>query len=268
MMRPSVSDPGRLIAHRGASQFAPENTLVAFRHAVEQGARWIEFDVSLLGDRTPVIFHDATLDRCTDTSGTLSGLTALDLAAIDAGNWHSELYRAERIPTLAQGLDTIAELGIFANLEIKPQAGDPEEIAAIVANVLRARGWSAEKIVVSSFSVDAVRAIRALIPEQPVAILWRDPPADWAQTAEDLGAEAVHLRYEALTSELLLEARRSRIGVRVYTINRPELMVAFRGSGLTGVITDHPPLFLEDTEWRRWCGDQLIDSRVRSRSPR
>ena len=80
--RPDTSTPGRIVAHRGASRIAPENTLSAFRVAAQQGARWLEFDVSLLGDNTPVLHHDATLDRCTDSAGPLDRLTASDLAAI------------------------------------------------------------------------------------------------------------------------------------------------------------------------------------------
>ena len=71
---PNVPNKGRIIAHRGASQTAPENTLAAFRKALEQGVNWVEFDVSLLGDSTPVLHHDDTLDRCTDGTGPLSAL--------------------------------------------------------------------------------------------------------------------------------------------------------------------------------------------------
>ena len=78
-------DPGRIVAHRGASRVAPENTLAAFREAAAQGARWIEFDVSLLGDGTPVIFHDPTLDRCTDATGPLGTGVATRAAGAGGG---------------------------------------------------------------------------------------------------------------------------------------------------------------------------------------
>ena len=82
---PNVLNKGRIIAHRGASQVAPENTLAAFRKALEQGVDWVEFDVSLLGDDTPVIHHDETLDRCTDATGTLREIGQNHLATIRAG---------------------------------------------------------------------------------------------------------------------------------------------------------------------------------------
>ncbi|MEM6932877.1 MAG: glycerophosphodiester phosphodiesterase family protein [Pseudomonadota bacterium] len=250
--QPKTTDPGRVIAHRGASMTAPENTLAAFREAARQGARWIEFDVSLLGDKTPVIFHDATLDRCTRVSGCLTDLKVDDLASIDAGSWHSKIYEGERIPKLTQCLDMIAESGLFANLEIKPHSGDPVEIAEIVARELTLRNWAKSSITVSSFSIQTLSALRSLRVNQPLAVLWRHPPDDWAITARELEAEAIHVEYTSLTSELLLEARRRKIGLRVYTINRPELIEQFRNLGLLGVITDHPLSFFEDPSWLGW----------------
>ncbi|MEM1162207.1 MAG: glycerophosphodiester phosphodiesterase family protein, partial [Pseudomonadota bacterium] len=116
--RPNLPDPGRIIAHRGASQVAPENTLKAFRTADRQGAYWLEFDVSLLGDGTAVIHHDDTLDRCTNATGPLSGIAAADLSDIEAGE-------GEPLPTLSAALDLIKEFGFFANLEMKPHALEP-----------------------------------------------------------------------------------------------------------------------------------------------
>ncbi|MEM7423234.1 MAG: glycerophosphodiester phosphodiesterase family protein [Pseudomonadota bacterium] len=88
MNRPNVLDPGPIIAHRGARLVAPENTLLAFRMAEAQGTPWVEFDVSLLGDGTPVVHHDATLDRCTDATGSLQSIGKDDLADIDAAAGH------------------------------------------------------------------------------------------------------------------------------------------------------------------------------------
>ena len=114
--RPDTSTRGRIVAHRGASRAAPENTLIAFRLAARQGARWLEFDVSLLGDGTPVLHHDRTLDRCTDGTGRLDRLTAADLAGIDAGRWFGAQYTGEPLATLEQALDLIGELDLSANL--------------------------------------------------------------------------------------------------------------------------------------------------------
>lgn len=251
--RPDTSSPGRIIAHRGASRAAPENTLAAFRLAARQGARWIEFDVSLLGDETPAIHHDATLDRCTDRSGSLDRLTASDLAGIDSGSWFGPRYAGEPVATLERTLDLIAALDLSANLEMKPHGAGPGAIARAVTAALAARPWSRSRILVSSFDPGALAALRRLMPAQPLAVLYEDPPADWPDQLARLRASSLHIGHQHLNPEILSAARAQGVHLRVYTINEPDRMVRFRDTGLTGVITDHPPLFLDDPAWARWA---------------
>ncbi|MBY8976336.1 hypothetical protein KHP62_10995 [Rhodobacteraceae bacterium NNCM2] len=252
MTTPTTSDPGRIIAHRGASRMAPENTLAAFREAHSQGVSWIEFDVSLIGDGTPIIHHDGTLDRCTNQSGPITSITAGDLPGITAGGWFSPRYSDEPLPRLDAALDLIGELDLYANLEIKTHDEAPERIAGVVETHLAQYSWSRDRIVVSSFEIPTLEAFRRLSPEQPVAVLWSDPPTGWQEVTRRLSASALHIDYRSITSELLLEAKREGLDLRVYTINQPDLMVPFRQAGLTSVITDHPPLFLEQPEWKAW----------------
>jgi glycerophosphoryl diester phosphodiesterase len=251
--RPATADPGRVIAHRGASRAAPENTLAAFRAAAGQGARWIEFDVSLLGDGTPVVFHDATLDRCTDATGPLCGIGRADLGRISAGVRHGGRFAGEPIPTLEAALDLIDALGLFANLEIKPHATPRGATAAAAARALRARPWAPARIVTSSFDLDELAAMREALPDAPVAVLYTRPPRDWRARLEALRAEALHVQFDKVTPPLLAEAREAGFRVRVYTINQPARIVPLRGQGLTSVITDHPPLFLDDPAWAEWA---------------
>lgn len=253
--RPCTSTPGRIVAHRGASRAAPENTLAAFRLAADQGARWIEFDVSLIGDGTPVILHDATLERCTDHRGPLARLAADDLAAIDAGGWFGPDFAAEPLPTLVATLDLIAGLGLSANLEMKPHDDPPEAMAEAVEAALAARPWSGARILVSSFDLAALEALRRRMPQQPIAVLYEAPPTDWPARLAELQAGSLHIRHRHLTAELLATAAAEGIAVRVYTVNDPALMAPFRDAGLTGVITDHPPLFLDDPAWAAWAAD-------------
>ncbi len=244
--RPNVSDPGRVAAHRGASRVAPENTLGAFREAVRQGTHWVEFDVSLLGDGTPVIHHDATLDRRTNRTGPLSAIGAGDLPGIEAGP-------GEPLATLDQALDLLGSMGCYANLEMKPHALASGTQSAVVARALRARPWTATRVITSSFSTAELAALRHEMPCAPLAALYHKPPDDWPQVVDRLGAAALHVGYTYLSQSLLDTARRRGIDVRVFTINEPALMAPFRALGLTGVITDHPPLFLDDPDWRAWA---------------
>jgi len=256
--RPDTDTPGRIVAHRGGNRDAPENTLAAFRLASRLGARWLEFDVSLLGDGTPVLHHDATLDRCTDATGPLDRLTAADLAGIDAGGWFGVQYTGEPLATLEQALDLIGELGLSANLEMKLHHAPPEPFARAVVKALDSRPWARARILVSSYSLGALETLRRLMPDQPLAVLYKNPPADWPETLAALGACSLHIRHEYLTRDILAQARADGFRVRVYTVNEPPRMEPFRAAGLTGVITNHPPLFLDDPAWAAWADDQAV----------
>ena len=251
--RPNVSDPGRVIAHRGASRVAPENTLSAFRQAEAQGVFWVEFDVSLLGDGTPVIHHDDTLDRCTSRSGPLTAINAGDLLGIDAGVAHGGAYPDEPLATLDQALDLLEDMRFYANLEMKTHDADPALMARIVADALRARPWTRHRIITSSFELPTLAALRQEMPDAPLAVLYEVPPPDWKARLTELDAAALHIHFTQISQSLLTEAASFGFDVRVYTINHPELMEHFREHGLTSVITDHPPLFLEQEGWAAWA---------------
>ncbi len=249
---PNVQKNGRIIAHRGASRVAPENTIAAFRKALEQGVDWVEFDVSLLGDNTPVIHHDDTLDRCTDGSGPLTGIGRKDLATIRAGKLHGAAFAKEKIPLLEAALDLFESTGMSANLEMKPHDGTPGTLAAMVHDALAKRIWAPERIIASSFDHDELAALRARMPEIPLAALWVEPPEDFRTVLTDLEAAAAHIHYPHLSQSLLQEATSYGFDVRVYTVNEVRVMAPFRELGLTSVITDHPPMFLDDSDWAEW----------------
>jgi glycerophosphoryl diester phosphodiesterase len=256
--RPDTRTLGRIVAHRGASRVAPENTLAAFREAARQGAGWVEFDVSLLGDSTPVVHHDGTLERCTDATGPLSERSAADLDGIDAGSWFGPKFAGEPLATLAQALDEIDALGLSANLEMKPHGEPRGGLDRAVATTLRDRAWTQDRILVSSFDLDALSALRDQMPDQPIAVLYDSPPKNWPRVLESMRASSLHLWHECLTPQILAEAREHGFHVRVFTINEPARMEPFREAGLTGVITDHPPLFLDDPAWAAWGSNQAV----------
>ena len=252
---PNLANQGRIIAHRGASQVAPENTLAAFRAAKEQGVNWVEFDVSLLGDMTPVVHHDATLDRCTDAEGPLAQISASDLATIHAGKLYGATFAQEKLPNLDAVLDLLDATGMYANLEMKLHGSAPGTLADAVHFALSMRPWSVKRIIVSSFDHDELAALRSCMPEVAIAALWEQPPCDFRRTLSELQAAALHLSYAYLSQGLLQEAISYGYDVRVYTVNNPSVMAPFRAFGLTSVITDHPPLFLNDPDWAMWANE-------------
>ncbi len=108
------------------------------------------------------------------------------------------------------------------------------------------------------------------MPDQPLAVLYKNPPAAWPEALAALGACSLHIRHEWLTGEILSRARADGVHVRVYTINEPPRLELFRTAGLTGVFTDHPPLFLDDPAWAEWADNHVghYNQRPASSSPR
>lgn len=251
---PRTDTPGRIIAHRGASRVAPENTLAAIRTAAEMGVRWIEFDVSLLGTDLPVVHHDGSFGRTTSGRGLLADAKASDLAGIDAGAWFGKAFRGEPLPTLAAVLDLLDALGMSANLELKTHASEGPRLVEAVAPMLESRPWTRSRIIVSSFDHETLGLFRTAMPSQPLALLWVRPPPDWAEQVTAMAGAALHCDWRSLDGHVLREARTHGHEVRVYTINDPEPLRPFMHHGLTGVITDHPPLFLDQPDWLDWAG--------------
>ena len=120
-------DGVRVVAHRGAAKFAPENTIAAFNKAAELGADLIEFDVRQTKDGQLVVMHDPTVDRTTDGCGQVAGMTLAEVKELDAGAWFDARYRGERVPTLQDTLDAIRGQA-FPNIDFK--AGSPEKLVA------------------------------------------------------------------------------------------------------------------------------------------
>lgn len=241
--------PPRLVAHRGASGSAPENTLAAFRRAGALGASWVEFDVTLLGDGTPVIFHDATLDRTTDRTGPLNAIGRADLATIDAGLRFGPAFAGERIPTLAETLALLRDAGLSANIELKPH-GASVETAAAVADALAGMAVPLPGITVSSFDHRSLAAFREHAPSVPVAPLFETPAPGWRETAAALRAEAVHVGRNAADAALVAAAHAAGLALRCYTVNdRAEAARLAAAAGVDAIFTDYPERFLGDPYW-------------------
>lgn len=245
MTAQTLPRPEQVQGHRGASRIAPENTIAAFRAAADQGARWVEFDVALLGDGTPVVMHDETFARCAGIDKHLRDATLADLDTINAGLRMGGRYGGERVPTVDQTLVALAEAGLSANLEIKRHAYQTalEPLVDAVHHALAHRP-DGLKVAISSFDLEALRLMRARDAEIELAVLWSELPADWLDVVRSIPAQAVHLNYRALTPKMLAEAQAHDIRVRVWTCNDPTEISAFWPLGLDAVITDDPSLFI------------------------
>ena len=235
----------RLIAHRGLSAQAPENTLAAVRAAHDAGIDWVELDVQLLGDGTPVIWHDRDLKRCSNGRGRLDDLSRDDAAHLDAGGWFGEAFAGEPMATLTQMLELIDALDMGLNLELKVNRGrDPDALAdGVLPMLLEAR--PAQRLIVSSFHAPALeRARRHAPPERlPLGALFERIPGDWARRCEAIDAYSVHTDWRRLRAARAGEITQAGYPLLCYTANDPVAFAPRWQWGVSGVISDDPRVF-------------------------
>ncbi len=226
-----------VVAHRGASGHAPENTLAAFRRAVELGAKFIETDLQLSHDSRLVAIHDDTLDRTTNGRGPVHALTLAALRELDAGSWFGPQFAGEKIPTLDEVLRFSQEHDVVFYLEIKtPGAWGIEH--ALVAALREAQ--EAARAVVLSFEPARLAAVRHLEPTLMTGYLFSWSSADVVKRALEVGARQLAPRGDLVTAELVAEARRADLQVVTWTVNEPAHMRALAAAGVDGIMTDYP----------------------------
>ncbi len=226
-----------IIGHRGASGHAPENTLAAFRRAVELGARFIETDLQLSRDSRLVAMHDDTLDRTTNGRGPVNRLTLAELRELDAGSWFGPQFAGERIPTLEEILQFARETDVVFYLEIK--SGGAWGIEHTLVGALR-DGQEVARPVVLSFESAALAAVRRIEPALMTGFLFQWPLEDAVERAISVGARQLAPHGDQVTRELVIEARRNDLQVVTWTINDPAQMRALISAGVDGIMTDYP----------------------------
>ena len=235
---------GRVIAHRGASGHAPENTIAAMKRAAELGARWVEVDVKLSQDGALVLLHDDTLERTTNARGPVQNATAATLAGLDAGRWFGATFAGERIPTFAQFAEICSALKLQANIEIKPCPGRERETAAALAASLR-RHWPADlPPLVSSFAESASDAFHAAMPEIARGFLTGTIPPDNRLAGLAGQYVAIHAGVSHLKALDVRRAKAKGFQVLVWTVNDPQQAQVLFDMGVDAVFSDFPERIL------------------------
>jgi len=240
--------PGtEIIAHRGASHDAPENTLAAFRLAWESGADGIEGDFRLTGDGEIVCMHDAETGRTGRTNIPVAGSTLASLRELDVGVWKGEQWRGERIPTLREVIDTIAPgKKLFIELKSGP------EILLPLAAVLSESGLPPEQAVLFAFSEEVVTQARLLLPR--FKALWitdyhrKFSVSGWAPTIEEVlqtlertGAAGLASKAHRIVDAAFVRALRAAgMELHVWAIDAPRTAARFLALGVDSIITNRP----------------------------
>jgi glycerophosphoryl diester phosphodiesterase len=226
-----------VIAHRGASGHAPENTLAAFKKAIALGATFIETDLHLSRDARFVAIHDATLNRTTNGQGSVHDLTLTELRKLDAGSWFGSEYAGERIPTLEEILVFSKKNDVVFYLELKPGGSWGGEHALIGA--LRESG-EIPRAVVISFDASIVLGLRKIEPTLMTGLLYDGQIENPVEKAVEVGARQLLVRSDLVTPSLLIEARKRDLQVVCWTVNHPAHMRLLIAAGADGIMSDYP----------------------------
>jgi glycerophosphoryl diester phosphodiesterase len=234
------------IAHRGASGHAPENTMAAFRRAVELGARFIETDLQITRDAQVISLHDFTLDRTTTGKGQAHLSTLEEIRALDAGSWFGDhgsgRFRGERVPTLREILDFAKQNDVIIYLEIKSGPAWGVEHAVVAA--LRDQNASA-RVVILSFDPASLDTVHRLDTTMMTGLLLEHPSNDLVERTVRAGARQLVAAGELITTAVVDKAHHAGLQVVAWTINEPEQMRRLISEGVDGIITDYPDRLLE-----------------------
>ncbi len=233
-----------IFAHRGASAHAPENTLAAFRLAVEQKADAIELDTKLTADGHVIVIHDQTLERTTNGQGMVIQTPLAALRDLDAGAHFNSAFKGERLPTLDDVFEAVGGK-IFINIEIANYASMADSLPEKVTDLVKKFGLM-QSVMFSSFNPLALRRAHRQLPEIPLGLLTvQGKSGTWARGW--LGKllvpyQALHPEKGDATPALIQRTHQQGRRVNVYTVNLRADLERLFAIGVDGVFTDDPPL--------------------------
>lgn len=243
-----------IIAHRGASALAPENTLAAFQKAVESGADGIEFDVRLARDNVPVVIHDSKLKRLAKRKDRVANLTSFELQSLDVGSWFNEKYPhqshaeffAATVPTLEQLLEFLSGYKGLLYLEMKCKDSEIDALAAAVCETIR-ETTLLPQIIVKSFNLEAVCRTRRLLPEVRTAALFAPKiltilhkKKQLLKKAEECEADEISIHFSLATKKFMQRAQKKQIPVTIWTADNAAWIRRAVALGINAIITNNP----------------------------
>lgn len=237
-----------ILCHRGAKNYAPENTLSAFRTALELGADGFELDTQLTSDGHVVVSHDTTVDRLTDGHGKLRDFSLADLRQLDAGSSFSEKFRGEKIPTLDEVFESSGKRAII-NIELKNFSKPFDDLVEKVCEAVQRHGMQ-KHVIFSSFLPWNLKKARRLLPEVPRGLI--TIKGRWGVWGRSFGFnfgdyDALHPNLDDVTAQQVQRVHKLKRKINVWVANKEDDIRRLVGWGVDGIMTDDPLLAIRIT---------------------
>ena len=232
----------KVIAHRGASGYAPENTLAAFKKALEKNCTGIEFDVQMTKDGEIIVCHDYTVDRTTNGSGHIKNLTLTEIKGLDAGSWFDKKFSEEKIPTLEEVFEIVPS-GILMNIEIKNLAKERREIEQKVVDLVIEHN-RIDDVIISSFDHLSLKTVREINRDIRIGILTYSyllDPWDYFNK-HNFDAYSIHPAEEYLTETFVKKAHDNGYKILCYTVNDKVTAEVMKKMGVDFIISNYPDI--------------------------
>lgn len=220
------------IAHRGASGYAPENTLAAFELAIEMGSPWIELDVYAIENEL-IVIHDDDLDRTTNGTGAVMSSSFASIRSLDAG-------AGERVPTLLEVIELVNHRAVI-NIELKGK-GTAIPVTRLL-NSLCDNGYRPEEFFISSFDH---KELAEMGTNYHRGALFDKRVSDYIERSLALNAKSINVSARIVDTKMISSAHEEGLKVFVYTVNSHKQMLDLRTMGVDGVFTNYPDLFPKD----------------------
>ena len=245
----------KVIAHRGGSDLAPENTLAAFQNAIDLGVDMIEIDVEQTSDSIVVVIHDEKVDRTTNGTGWVDSLSFAYVKTLDAGSWFDKKFKNERIPSLEEVLQFV-DGRVILLVEIK--AGSErypgiEQRTAEAIQKYNAHSWT----IVQSFNEKAIERVRLLDPGiETYYLLGRNFKQYYQEIRNQInqdtpikpGYDGIAVHHSMLDSKSVDSIKQFGLGVFTWTVDEVEAMKKMMDAGVDGIITDAPDKLIDHIE--------------------
>ncbi|MGM0523210.1 MAG: glycerophosphodiester phosphodiesterase [Bacillota bacterium] len=232
-----------IYAHRGASKYAPENTLSSFNKAWALDADGIETDVQLTKDHAVVVIHDPTVDRTTASDGKIKDYTLQELVGLSNGEWFDQAFRDDNILSLKELLDWWKTTPLYLNIELKSHRYNDHGLVKETVTQLNHLKHQ-KKLTLSSFNAAYLKQVKALNPDITTGYLTKKQLSERVLRKHLDYIDGIHLHYKAFTTDYLKLAHDLGLYLHLYTVNDNVLFNDYLQAGVDGIITDDPALRL------------------------